>query len=119
VADEEVPSLLERDDGSGARLLYDEIVSSVVEARGALPDGTYELIGSKALGNPEHVEAHTLVPHGVETLPDVPRDFVGLRAYLETHEMEGVVFWRISGDPDCETCKFKRRDFGLPWPVTR
>jgi hypothetical protein len=93
--------------------------ANVVEAGGALPDGTYELIGPKVLGNPEHVEAHTLVPHGAETLPDVPRDFAALRAYLEAHEMEGVVFWRTLGDPECDKAKVKRRDFNIPWPVNR
>jgi hypothetical protein len=91
----------------------------VVEAGGALPDGTYELIGPKVLGNPEHVEAHTLVPHGAETLPDVPHNFDALRAYLEAHEMEGIVFWRTLSDPDCDKAKVKRRDFGLLWPVAR
>jgi hypothetical protein len=91
----------------------------VIEALGALPEGTYELIGPKVLGNPERVEAHTLVPHGAEVLTDVPRDFAGVRAYLESHEIEGVVFWRAQGDPDCDMVKIKRRDFGLPWPITR
>jgi hypothetical protein len=88
-------------------------------AGGALPDGTYELIGPKVLGNPEHVEAHMLVPHGAEVLTEVPRDFTGVRAWLEAHEMEGIVFWRAQGDPDCDKVKIKRRDFDLPWPVTR
>jgi hypothetical protein len=91
----------------------------VVEAGGALRDGTYELIGPQALGNPEHVEAQTLVSHGAEILPDVPRDFAGIRAYLEAHEMEGIVFWRTPGDPGSELAKIKRRDFGLPWPLNR
>jgi hypothetical protein len=84
-----------------------------------LPDGTYELIGPKVLGNPEHAEKHILVPHGAEDLPDVPRDFAGLRAYLEAHEMEGIVFWRTPGDPESDMCKVKRRGFGLSWPVNR
>ena len=52
-------------------------------------------------------------------LPDVPRDFATLRAYLEAHEMEGIVFWRVAGDSDSDMCKVKRRDFGLPWPIAR
>jgi hypothetical protein len=33
--------------------------------------------------------------------------------------MEGIVFWRALGNPDCDMCKVKRRDFNIPWPVTR
>ena len=33
--------------------------------------------------------------------------------------MEGIVFWRTQGDPDCDKAKVKRRDFNIPWPVNR
>lgn len=82
-----------------------------------LPDGTYELIGPKVQGNAERRDTHTLVPHGAEILENVPCDFVGVRAYLAAHEIEGVVWWRVAGDPDCDKVKIKRRDFKLPWPV--
>jgi len=84
---------------------------------GTLPDGTYELIGPKVQGNAEGLDQHVLVPHGAELLGDVPRTFEGIRAYLASHEIEGIVWWRVPGDPDCDKAKIKRRDFKLPWPV--
>ncbi len=86
---------------------------------GALPDGTYELIGPKVQGNAERLDRHMLVPHGAELLGDAPRTFEGIRAYLAAHEIEGIVWWRAAGDPDCDKTKIKRRDFKLPWPVPR
>jgi len=86
---------------------------------GPLPDGTYELIGPKVQGNAERRERHMLVPHGAEILPGVPRDFEGIRVYLAGHEIEGVVWWRAAGDPECDKAKIKRRDFKLPWPPKR
>lgn len=70
---------------------------------------TYELVGPKIQGNPEHYTRHDLIPHGYETLPDAPRDFAGLREYLTTHDIEGIV-WHHS---DGRMCKLKGRDFGF------
>jgi hypothetical protein len=84
---------------------------------GALPDGTYELVGPKVQGNAERRDRHMLVPHGAELLADVPRTFAEIREYLATHEIEGIVWWRVPGNPVCDKAKIKRRDFGLPWPV--
>jgi hypothetical protein len=84
-----------------------------------LPDGTYELLGPKVQGNAEHLETHRLVPHGQEILRDVPRDFAGLKDYLASHEIEGIVWWRNLDDSACEKVKLKRRDFALPWPIKR
>ncbi|WP_425618186.1 DUF5565 family protein [Anatilimnocola sp. NA78] len=75
-----------------------------------LPDGTYELCGPKVQGNPEGLELHTLVPHGDEALVDAPRDFAGLKAYLEPKAIEGVVWHH----PDGRMVKIKRRDFFKP-----
>ena len=79
----------------------------------SLPRGTYELVGPKVQGNPYRLEHHELWRHGVQKLPDAPRDFDGLRDWLATHEVEGIVWHH----PDGRMCKLKRRDFGLPWPV--
>lgn len=74
----------------------------------ALPDGTYELIGPKVQGNPEGVPTHRLVPHGQDTLPDAPREYAALRAYLEARpDMEGIVWHH----PDGRMVKLKRKDF--------
>ena len=49
--------------------------------------------------------------HGIRILSDVPRDFEGIRDYLEKHNSEGIVFWK-DGQPQY---KIKRSDFGFPW----
>lgn len=78
---------------------------------GALPDGTYELIGPKVNGNKDGVTQHTLIAHGNAAYADFPRTFEGIKAFLQTFEGEGVVFHH----PDGRMCKIKRRDFGLKW----
>jgi len=80
------------------------------EASGGELDGTYELIGPKIQGNPEHAPAHILCRHGIEA-PDAapPLNFDGLRAYLNGKDIEGIV-WR---HPDGRMAKIKLRDFGL------
>lgn len=79
---------------------------------GTLPDGTYELVGPKINGNPDHEETHQLIQHGLHELADCPRDFAGLRDWLTVGPIaaagwEGVVFWH----PDGRMAKIKRRDF--------
>ena len=79
-------------------------------------DAIYEAVGPKIQGNPEGYQAHTLVrvaPPIVALNRDVPRDFVGLKDYLASEVIEGIVFHH----PDGRMAKIKRRDFGLPWPV--
>jgi hypothetical protein len=77
---------------------------------GTEPDGTYELCGPKVQGNPDNFEKHVLVPHGKEILHDAPREFESLKAYLESREMEGIVWHH----PDGRMVKIKRRDFFKP-----
>jgi hypothetical protein len=75
-------------------------------------DGTYELVGPKIQGNPEHYDRHRLVPHSALRLPVEdwpPRDFDGLRAWMTGRDIEGVVFHH----PDGRMAKIKLRDFGL------
>lgn len=75
-------------------------------------DGTFELIGEHFNGNPEKVKSgDILVRHGSIILEGVPRTFEGIRDFLETHELEGIVFHRENGD----MCKIKRTDFGFEW----
>jgi len=72
-------------------------------------DGTYELIGPKVQGGIEGVPEHRLIRHGEDHLLDAPRDFAGLRAYLQDRPgMEGIVWHH----PDGRMVKLKRRDFG-------
>lgn len=77
-----------------------------------LKDGTYEAVGPHFQSNPYALTHDTLIRHGSEVVRDCPRTFKGLRAYLETHAIEGIVFW-LDGEP---MCKIKRSDFGFPWP---
>lgn len=73
-------------------------------------DGTYELCGPKVQGNPERFDSHVLMEHDTaDRLPDAPRDFAGLREYLRTHDVEGIVWHRDNGD----MVKIKKRDFGI------
>jgi hypothetical protein len=82
-----------------------------LEYCGALPDGTYELIGPKVQGNPERTDCNLLVLHGngiAGPIDDVPRTFDGLREWLSDKNIEGVVWHH----PDGRMAKIKLRDFG-------
>ena len=74
-------------------------------------DGTYELCGKHIKGNPEQLEIDTLIKHGSIVLEDVPKTFDGIREYLRTHYIEGIVFYRNNGG----MAKIKRSDFGFEW----
>lgn len=78
-----------------------------------LENGTYELIGVHFQGNPEKINKvdDILIKHGSVIFKDVPRTFDGLREWLSTHNVEGIVFHRENGD----MCKIKRSDFNLEW----
>jgi Family of unknown function (DUF5565) len=77
-----------------------------------MADGTYELIGPKVQGNPEGMAEHILVRHGTHVLHDAPRDYAGLRAYLATANIEGIVWHNHDG----RMVKIKTKDFGLRRP---
>jgi hypothetical protein len=72
-------------------------------------DGTYELIGPKINGNPERMDKHRLARHGTYEIPNAPRTFNGLRAWLDEQDIEGIV-WHHS---DGRMVKIKKKDFGL------
>lgn len=74
-------------------------------------NGTFEAIGPHFQKNPYKLGKDILVPHGKEVV-NVPRTFEGIREYLRTHNIEGIVFWQ-NGEPQC---KIKRSDFGFAWP---
>ena len=78
-------------------------------------DGTYEAVGPHFQGNPYGLDMDYLERHGRIKLEDCPRDYDGIREYLRTHEIEGIVWHRGKG----EMCKIKRSDFGFKWPVKR
>ena len=77
-----------------------------------LSDWTFEAIGKHFQGNPYNIGYDTLVRHGAVEL-GVERSYEGIKKYLETMPMEGIVFW-LDGQP---MCKIKRKDFGFEWPV--
>ncbi len=74
-------------------------------------DGTYEAIGPHFRSNPYRLDKDIIEKHGIRVLNDVPRSFEGIRDYLESHYIEGIVFWK-DGEP---RCKIKRSDFGSKW----
>ena len=75
-------------------------------------DGTYEAVGPHFKGNPYGLDEDFLERHG-RIKHDVPRTFEGIKDYLRTHEIEGLVFWR-GQEVGCQIC---RKDFGFEWPV--
>jgi hypothetical protein len=79
---------------------------------GTTVDGTYELCGPKVQGNPERLALHELIPHGAESLADAPREFNGLKGYLEKAGIEGIVWHH----PDGRMVKIKAKDFGIARP---
>lgn len=76
-------------------------------------DGTFELVGKHIQKNPYGLDAEYLERHGRIKIHDCPRTFDGIKEYLRTHEIEGIVWW-LDGEP---RCKIKRRDFDFEWPV--
>ncbi len=62
--------------------------------RGKIPptEGTYEAIGPHFRANPYGLGKDVIEKHGIRVFPDVPRDFEGIRDYLERHNIEGIVF---------------------------
>lgn len=76
-----------------------------------LEDGTYELIGKHINGNPYKLSDDYLEKHGKRIINDITLTYEGIKHYLETHNIEGIVFYRGNGD----MCKIKRSDFGFSW----
>lgn len=76
---------------------------------------TYELCGPHFQTNPYELDHDQFFKHGEKILDNVPRDYDGIRRYLETHMIEGIVFHRGNGD----MCKIKRSDFGFTWKVNK
>jgi hypothetical protein len=72
-------------------------------------DGTYELCGPRIQSNPEQLDSHQLLLHGSRKYVGEPRDFEGIKAWLATRDVEGIVWHH----PDGRMVKIKTRDFGL------
>ena len=80
-----------------------------------LEDGLYELCGPKFQGNPERLSSHQFFKYGSEKLERVPRNFEGLRFFLEEFEGQGIVWCH----PDGRMVKLLRSDFSMPWPLKK
>lgn len=89
---------------------YDNFVNTLEAYPNDNIDGTYEAIGKHFQGNPYNMEYDILVKHG-QDIVDVPRSFEGIRDWLQSHKVEGIVFWK-NNQPQC---KIKRSDFGFEW----
>lgn len=75
-----------------------------------LPDGTYELLGPKVQGNPEHMGKHVLLAHDdAEQLTVDLLDFDSLKMMLEGLDIEGIVWHH----PDGRMVKLKKKDYRL------
>jgi len=73
-------------------------------------DGTYELCGKKIQGNPENIEGHQLIKHGIETLFVGALTFENIREFLRANDIEGIVFHHKT---DKRMCKIRKSDFGI------
>ncbi len=99
--------------GNGAE---DKWFREAIEKHGANPDkvslldGTYELLGPKVQGNPEHWKRHLLKKHSLATTYDnVPVEFEALKQWLEEKDIEGLVWHH----PDGRMVKIKKKDYRL------
>ena len=77
---------------------------------GKLQDGTYELIGEKIQSNPEKIEGHHLVKHGIDYLFIGALSFESIREFLRANDIEGIVFHHRN---DGRMCKIRKSDFGI------
>lgn len=103
------PGWLPIGDGPDDRWFREGYEYTIKQYSGAIPDGTYELVGPKVQGNPENWPSHALVHHGIERIPDAPRTFEGLKTFFAGKDIEGIVWHH----PDGRMVKIKKKDFGL------
>lgn len=73
-------------------------------------DYTYELCGPKIQGNPEKLLWHTLIPHGIDLCHGIELTFEGIKKYLESVDIEGIVFCHQGNG---RMCKIRKSDFGI------
>lgn len=83
---------------------------AALDTTAPVEDGTYEAVGVHFQTNPYHRTDDVLIPHGKDVI-EVERSLEGIRAYLENHAIEGLVFWKDE-EP---RCKIKSKDFGIYW----
>jgi hypothetical protein len=75
-----------------------------------MADGTYELLGPKVQGNPEHATDHYLKMHAAaDQYDEVPVEYEALKAWLTDKDIEGIVWHH----PDGRMVKIKKKDYRL------
>lgn len=73
-------------------------------------DGTYELCGEKVKRNREQVASgHVLIKHGSVVMQCNDLSYIGLKLYLATQDIEGLVIHSLDG----RMCKIRQIDFGM------
>lgn len=116
---------VDRDETTGKRVGWEPIEQSgfakfhaeavdVPWQTGVQRPWTYELIGPKINGGPDGIREHVLIRHGSPGWSvggAESNDWRGLIEFCRTHGIEGIVWWRDPGDPDCDKAKLKVRDF--------
>lgn len=80
-------------------------------------DGTYEALGPHFNGNPYNKREDKVFKHGLENIGLKDWSFEGIKEYLRTHEVEGIVFWTAKNGKNIPIAKIKRTDFGFEWPI--
>ncbi|MEC4016117.1 hypothetical protein [Streptomyces sp. H27-D2] len=86
---------------------------ALVNCGGVEGAGTFELLGPKINRDPDDYRCHILMPHGWsqlsvrEDFATAPRDYDGLREWLQARPYEGVVWHH----PDGRMAKLKVKDF--------
>lgn len=80
-----------------------------------LRTGTYELVGPSIAGNPENMPCDLLVKHGDVTYPHCPRDYWGIKDFIDDMGIHGIV-WHMRPGVYLGTnkmAKIRGKDFGL------
>ena len=72
---------------------------------------TYEICGEKFQKNPEKIEGNLLIKHGSKVLQISDFSFESIKSFLETTDIEGIVFHDSSGLG--RMCKIRKSDFGF------
>lgn len=102
--------------GDGAQDQYHrEAWANSLGTSSRLPTGTYEACGPKFQGNPEQLHMNVLIKHGEVKYPHCPRDFYGLKDFIEDMNIEGIVWYRFPerSSINNEFIKLKGSDLGL------
>jgi len=74
-------------------------------------EGTYELCGPKINGNPEKLNSHQLIRHGIIHLDIKDFSFNSIKSFLSDpmNDIEGIVFHGQDG----KMCKIRKSDFAI------